>query len=313
MPGQALRQTTCPSHPFPPRETRALPCRSRVRSSLVSLDSPPVVTWLHRTPKSWWLIEVDLHRGGSISLRPVSVKALNTTRTCSIFFGTCTSGQADCHSVPRRHALQAGQDMTSPSLPRPSNGAMRAIRRQRASTGSTTGKRVSSPRSRRWGVRSPAALGVTHATQATWREATDIVTWCVGTWSNSTNRRRTTRRGSSGAWRTAHLPSTFTYHPTEPNRDQFNIIKQLLGAPTSRRLSNAADAGREGELIFDLVYTCARAANRSNVCGSRLTREAILNRFFATYSQRPPIRGLRDSAAVAAGRLAGRPECDAPQ
>src|SRR3989442_15548112 len=67
----AFARPSCPSHPCPLRETRALQCRSRVRSSLVSWDSPPVVTWLHRTPKSLWLIEVDPHRGGSISFPPV--------------------------------------------------------------------------------------------------------------------------------------------------------------------------------------------------------------------------------------------------
>ena len=32
-----------------------------------------MVTWLHRTPKSLWLIEVDPRRGASISLRPLKL------------------------------------------------------------------------------------------------------------------------------------------------------------------------------------------------------------------------------------------------
>jgi DNA topoisomerase IA len=44
----------------------------------------------------------------------------------------------------------------------------------------------------------------------------------------------------------------------EKTLDQFNVIRKLLGRADVTTIVNAADAGREGELIFDLVYTLAR-------------------------------------------------------
>jgi hypothetical protein len=58
---------------------------------------------------------------------------------------------------------------------------------------------------------------------------------------------------------------------------------------------NAADAGRRGELIFDLVYTLARCPSRSNASGSRRSRARRFSPVSSIYSQRLPI-GLRDSA-----------------
>src|SRR5256885_15186984 len=75
-------------------------------------------------------------------------------------------------------------------------------------------------------------------------------------------------------------PAAFTYHPAEPTRDQYNVIKQLLGRTDVTSVVNAADAGREGELIFDLVYTlagCRKPVERLWI--SSLTRDAILEGF----------------------------------
>jgi len=166
---------------------------------------------------------------------------------------------------------------------------MRAIRRQRASTGSTTGKRVIITEKPSMGRAVAAALGGPHATQATWREATIL---SPGVSAPGRTRRTEAYNPTWKQWRLADLPicpATFTYHPTEPTRDQFNIIKQLLGRADVTTIVNAADAGREGELIFDLVYTWRAAANRSNVCGSRRSRGAILTGF----------RNLQPAAAIA--------------
>ncbi len=174
---------------------------------------------------------------------------------------------------------------------------MRAIRRQRASTGSTTGKRVIITEKPSMGRAVAAALGVTTRHTGYLEGSNDIVTWCVGhlveldepeaynpTWKQ---------------WRLADLPicpATFTYHPTEPTRDQFNIIKQLLGRADVTTIVNAADAGREGELIFDLVYTLARCRKPvERLWISSLTREAILTGF-RNLQPAAAYRGLRDSA-----------------
>src|SRR5258706_157227 len=187
--------------------------------------------------------------------------------------------------------------MTSPSLPRRPTAPMRAIRRQRASTGSTTGKRVIITEKPSMGRAVAAALGVTTRHTGYLEGSNDIVTWCVGhlveldepeaynpTWKQ---------------WRLADLPicpATFTYHPTAPTRDQFNIIKQLLGRADVTTIVNAADAGREGELIFDLVYTLARCRKPvERLWISSLTREAILTGF-RNLQPAAAYRGLRDSA-----------------
>ena len=117
------------------------------------------------------------------------------------------------------------------------------------------------------------------------------------TWSNSTHRRRTIRRGNNGAWRICRSAQRqFTYHPAEPTRDQFNVITQLLGRADVTTVVNAADAGREGELIFDLVYTLARCRKPvERLWISSLTREAILAGF-RHLQPAAAYRGLRDSA-----------------
>jgi DNA topoisomerase-3 len=58
------------------------------------------------------------------------------------------------------------------------------------------------------------------------------------------------------------IPPTFKYHPSERTRDQFGVIKSLLERKDVSVVVNAADAGREGELIFDLVYTLAGCRRR---------------------------------------------------
>jgi hypothetical protein len=60
----------------------------------------------------------------------------------------------------------------------------------------------SSRRSRRWGVRSQQPLGRLRAAPATWRGPVTLSPGASDTWSNSTHRRRTIRRGSNGAWQT---------------------------------------------------------------------------------------------------------------
>src|SRR5207245_526219 len=127
--------------------------------------------------------------------------------------------------------------------------------------------------------------------------AHDLVTWCVGhvveldepeaydpTWKQ---------------WRLADLPifpDPFTYHPCAKTLDQFTVIKTLLRRADVTMIVNAADAGREGELIFDLVYTLARCRKPvERLWISSLTREAILAGF-RNLKPAAAYRGLRDSA-----------------
>ena len=50
------------------------------------------------------------------------------------------------------------------------------------------------------------------------------------------------------------LPAPWQYTLTEKGRKQFEILKTLMNAPQVETIVCATDAGREGELIFRLVY-----------------------------------------------------------
>ena len=142
-----------------------------------------------------------------------------------------------------------------------------------------------------------AALGATRRGEGYIEGKDDIVTWCVGHLVELDEPDAYDARLKH--WRLEDLPiipDKFKYHPAERTRDQFNVIKQLMARPDVTQVVNAADAGREGELIFDLVYTlsgCRKPVERLWI--SSLTRDAII----AGFQQLKPASeyvGLRDSA-----------------
>lgn len=53
------------------------------------------------------------------------------------------------------------------------------------------------------------------------------------------------------------LPNPFRYVVSEEKAAQFHILRSLMERPDVTELVNACDAGREGELIFRLVYEAA--------------------------------------------------------
>lgn len=174
---------------------------------------------------------------------------------------------------------------------------VRATRRQRASTGNTNALRVIITEKPSMGRAVATALGVTKRRTGYIEGANDIVTWCVG---------HLVELDEPGAydptwkqWNMADLPifpEKFTYHPCRQTLDQFNVIKELLGRTDVTTIVNAADAGREGELIFDLVYTLARCRKPvERLWISSLTQEAILEGF-RDLQPAAAYRGLRDSA-----------------
>lgn len=97
------------------------------------------------------------------------------------------------------------------------------------------------------------------------------------------------------------VPSAWPLVVGEETREQFDIVKRLLRARTTRDVVCATDAGREGELIFRYVYEAAEASKPvKRLWVSSLTTEAILAGFRAL---RPgsDFDGLAD-AARARGR-----------
>ncbi len=142
-----------------------------------------------------------------------------------------------------------------------------------------------------------AALGASRRGEGFIEGASDIVTWCVGHLVELDEPDAYDARFKS--WRSEHLPiipQEFSYHPAARTLDQFKIIKTLLNRKDVTSIVNAADAGREGELIFDLVYTlagCSKPVERLWV--SSLTRDAIIEGF-ANLKPAADYHGLRDSA-----------------
>jgi DNA topoisomerase-3 len=141
------------------------------------------------------------------------------------------------------------------------------------------------------------ALGATTRRDGYLEGPHDLVTWCIGHVVELDE-----PEAYDPAWKQWRLedlplfPATFTYHPCAKTLDQFTIIKRLLRRADVTTIVNAADAGREGELIFDLVYAlacCRKPVERLWI--SSLTREAILAGF-RHLQPADAYRGLRDAA-----------------
>ena len=101
-------------------------------------------------------------------------------------------------------------------------------------------------------------------------------------------------------WRMEDLPMLPAHIPTKvlpKTRSQFTIIKKLINADDTERLICATDAGREGELIFRLIYQqakCKKPVDRLWI--SSMTDEAI-REGFASLKSAAEYDGLYRSAA----------------
>jgi DNA topoisomerase-3 len=76
------------------------------------------------------------------------------------------------------------------------------------------------------------------------------------------------------------LPERFKVRVSSKTREQFNVVKRLMGDSSVSEVVNACDAGREGELIFAYLYGlsgCRKPVLRLWI--SSLTHEAILAGF----------------------------------
>ncbi|MGH9944585.1 MAG: DNA topoisomerase, partial [Pyrinomonadaceae bacterium] len=142
-----------------------------------------------------------------------------------------------------------------------------------------------------------AALGATRRGEGFLEGPRDIVTWCVGHLVELDQ--PDSYDPALKHWRAESLPiipDKFKYHASDRTRDQFGVIKQLMSREDVTAIVNAADAGREGELIFDLVYRLARCRKPvERLWISSLTREAILEGF-KSLKPAEDYRGLRESA-----------------
>ncbi|HEU4595787.1 MAG TPA: DNA topoisomerase III [Pyrinomonadaceae bacterium] len=142
-----------------------------------------------------------------------------------------------------------------------------------------------------------AALGASRRGEGFIEGPRDIVTWCVGHLVELEDPEAYDPKLER--WRLEDLPilpEKFKYHASERTLDQFKVIKALLAREDVTSVVNAADAGREGELIFDLVYTLAKCRKPvERLWISSLTRDAILEGF-RNLKPAGEYAGLRDSA-----------------
>ncbi len=141
------------------------------------------------------------------------------------------------------------------------------------------------------------ALGVQGRGHSSLEGSGLIVTWCVGHLVEALP-----PEGYDPAWkawrwdRLPLFPEPFRYAPIPQTRGQFEVVAQFLNREDVTEVVNATDAGREGELIFDLVYRlagCHKPVLR--FWTSSLTAEAIREAYGAM-KPGAAYEGLREAA-----------------
>lgn len=84
-----------------------------------------------------------------------------------------------------------------------------------------------------------------------------LISWCVG---HLVELAQPEAYGDYGKWQYADLPilpDKWQYAVLPDSKQQFNILRQLMAREDVTEIVCATDAGREGELIFRLVYAVA--------------------------------------------------------
>ena len=103
-----------------------------------------------------------------------------------------------------------------------------------------------------------SALGVTSRADGYFEGGGWLISWCIGHLVGLADAAVYDDRYKK--WRYEDLPilpDPFRYVVSEEKAAQFCILRSLMERPDVAELVNACDAGREGELIFRLVYEAA--------------------------------------------------------
>jgi len=142
-----------------------------------------------------------------------------------------------------------------------------------------------------------SALGIQGTGRSFIQGGDIIVTWCVGHLVTAIDPEGYDPGLKSWKLDTVpFFPEPFRYAPIEATRDQFNVVAKLMTRDDVVDVVNATDAGREGELIFDLVYRlsgCTKPVKR--FWTSSLTDNAIRDAY-ARMKPGDAYNGLRDAA-----------------
>ncbi|MCF2671584.1 DNA topoisomerase 3 [Butyricicoccus pullicaecorum] len=103
-----------------------------------------------------------------------------------------------------------------------------------------------------------SALGVTSRADGYFEGGGWLISWCIGHLVGLADAAAYDDRYKK--WRYEDLPilpDPFRYVVSDEKAAQFYILRSLMERPDVTELVNACDAGREGELIFRLVYEAA--------------------------------------------------------
>ena len=80
------------------------------------------------------------------------------------------------------------------------------------------------------------------------------------------------------------IPKEWQFTVDPGKKEQFKVLSDLMNRADVDSLVCATDAGREGELIFRLVYHQAGCTSRWSVCGFRQWRRMQSKRDFPLYA-----------------------------
>ena len=102
-------------------------------------------------------------------------------------------------------------------------------------------------------------LGATNKRDGYYEGRDYIVSWCIGHLIQMANPSSYDEKYAK--WKLEDLPiipSKYKYEVSKATKKQFAVLKKLMNDKDTDIVVNACDAGREGELIFRLVYEQAK-------------------------------------------------------
>ena len=90
-----------------------------------------------------------------------------------------------------------------------------------------------------------------------------IVSWCVGHLIQMSNPDKIDEKWKTWSLKNMPIiPGEYKYEITKATKKQYAVLKKLLDSDRVDTVVNACDAGREGELIFRLVYNQAKCKKK---------------------------------------------------
>lgn len=141
------------------------------------------------------------------------------------------------------------------------------------------------------------ALGVRGAGRESIRGRGLAITWCVGHLGELASPERYDPAFKSWSWSTLPiLPEKFKFDIHARTRSQFEAIRALVHDPEVTEIVNACDAGREGELIFDIVQLLARNTKPVLRMWPKAMTEEGIREAYAAMRPASHYQGLRDAA-----------------